>query len=721
MNLLCRQTPSAARSIPRQTCCHSLWVLQRASSPRTGPFAREPRGHGVVAPQPLDSVLEADGSGDDPGRLGKHGPKLLPRPVRPKNDGNGSSKNNGGGGGGGRGGGRGPSGVGERTLASLAAYSGLVGTTALILGNLAGFDLWGEFDWTSLDDLRMAAVASVPLQLLNAALLLPSYSSPQRLPDLGNLEAMEEKLRAEQQQRQQGDQQQPQQQATAAPGVSPAAAEAAPASSAPESASASSPSPAHSAPSPPGSAAGPPGLVPADVWGRSRDGAEAKPAAEDGWTALRSALHLAQGYYISNNPTARLTPAAEAGYTFIDAAAGELLYRGVAMTWLAGWLQDRVYEAGVDETVSYQLPAAAAAAGLPGLGDAFATLGVYGACQCAVAAATATFVVLSVMSRSRRAAQRLEMLMSVASPSSSASTSARSPTGPGGRGTAGDAASGDGKAAAGRGAAGAASGAGARAAAQVLFGPGGPSVGASNAGAVMRRAAAIQAARDAFQILVLNAVFIASGGNLAASYSVSVINQLLISAMQRRGVARMRERSAALARELRAYNTQMQRIASKYKDKLPKAAATRLDTLGPEDDAAAGEAPSTSSAAGSNANSTGSSSGSEPAAAASPSAFAADSTSTSTSSSVSSGSSSSSSSSGDGRISSDGGSGGRLEEGAVQALAAGGGDIPSTGLARAIAMLDRLVPEPPKPAANNKKPRQQQPQQPQPQPQQPLQ
>ena len=42
-------------------------------------------------------------------------------------------------------------------------------------------------------------------------------------------------------------------------------------------------------------------------------------------------------------------------------------------------------------------------------------------------------------------------------------------------------------------------------------------------------------------MLTLNAIFILSGGNLAATYIASIINQLVISAMQRKAGERMRK------------------------------------------------------------------------------------------------------------------------------------------------------------------------------------
>ncbi len=54
----------------------------------------------------------------------------------------------------------------------------------------------------------------------------------------------------------------------------------------------------------------------------------------------------AQGYYISNNPTARLTPLAEGVVAVVDCAAGEMLYRGVALVWLGAWMEVRGWGSG---------------------------------------------------------------------------------------------------------------------------------------------------------------------------------------------------------------------------------------------------------------------------------------------------------------------------------------------------------------------------------------
>ncbi|GIL65210.1 hypothetical protein Vafri_18997 [Volvox africanus] len=734
MQCRCRSTPLKMTWVMKSCNKHTSAAV-RASPTRFDIPGREARG---AASQPQNVFLASDNNRENPNRLGPNGPKLLPRPIRPKSDGGpGSGKGSGGRGGGSGGGGGQPAGFGERTLASLAAYTGLVGTTALVLGKLIGVDLWAQFDWASLDDLMLAVEVSIPLQLINAALLLPSYSSPKQLPDFGNLQTLEANLKSERERQEKGKTPAP---PASSPSPSGAGVEDAPgAIAAAVMTSTAEPPPAAAA-----STTTP--MVPAGLWGRSREGGalKDKQTGEDGLTSLRSALHLAQGNYISNNPTARLTPAAEAAFSFLDTAASEMLYRGVALTWLASWLQDRVYEAGMDEILTYELPAAAATLGLPSARDALATLGVYGACECAVAVGVAAFVAWLAAARSRRAIQRLETFMK--SSSAASSTARRSGESAAGAG-AGAKASGEGEG----------SGGAARAAAQVMFGPGGPSVGISGAAAVMQRAATVQGVRDAIQVLLLNGIFIASGGNLAASYTASVINQLLFSVMQRRGVNRMRERSAALARELKAYNAQMQRIANKYKDKLPPAAASRLDRMTEEDAVGEASVPSSHSAAVTvikDDNTTGNSKASTSTTSSTASTttgngclevYGNSTASTATSSSPSSalphgiegdgtvGSSSNSSSSSSivssSSIDSSGSSGTTSDSvvspiarhvtpdavGSADGLGNASGtnsiDVSSNGsssLVRVLTVLDMLVPEPPKPVAADRKPRQQQ-------------
>lgn len=577
-------------------------------APTTGP-SRAPS----TDPQLVKPV--GDGQPD----LGAHGPKLLPRPQRkqqPKPSG------------------PPPPSPGERTLASLAVYVGLVGTTAILMANAAGIDLWGSFRWSDTDDLLLALQLSLPLQAVNALLLLPSYSS-WKLPTLTDLVTVEDKLRSEQQARLQThlkEQQQQQQQSDAASAPTctsasasspvPAASDRADADQQPSTSHASlAPAPAASPAGPgPGSSSGPPpGAIPASAWGWGRSGGGPGGKGDGGdsgaWrlggtdlTGLKDALHLAQGYYISNNPTARLTPLAEGVVAVVDCAAGEMLYRGVALVWLAAWMEDRVYEAGLDELLTVDVPRLAAQLGGPQAVSAVEALGTQGMCEVAVAGGVVAFVVWSVMRRAKRATSRLTMLLSqfqratggssssssgaskgagqkgslndllrTLKPSEPSSSSSSSPSSSTSTPTSSSSSSSsssklDGQQGQGQGsgqqakAPGRAADEAARVSLQ-LGSMGGQPVGAV---AVMENAAAIQAVRDAAQVALLNGIFIATGGNLAASFAAAAANQLLLSAMQRRGLARMKERSAAMARELKAYNVELAKIANKYKDRLPK-------------------------------------------------------------------------------------------------------------------------------------------------------
>lgn len=72
-----------------------------------------------------------------------------------------------------------------------------------------------------------------------------------------------------------------------------------------------------------------------------------------------------------------------------------------------------MYELGLDELISYQLPSTVAEWGGPRAADAVAALGVYGIAECAAASGVVLFVVWSVLNASRRATQRLESLIGV--------------------------------------------------------------------------------------------------------------------------------------------------------------------------------------------------------------------------------------------------------------------------------------------------------------------
>jgi hypothetical protein len=43
--------------------------------------------------------------------------------------------------------------------------------------------------------------------------------------------------------------------------------------------------------------------------------------------------------------------ALEAAIILVEALSGEMLYRAVAITWIAAWITDRLYEGGADDDI----------------------------------------------------------------------------------------------------------------------------------------------------------------------------------------------------------------------------------------------------------------------------------------------------------------------------------------------------------------------------------
>lgn len=84
---------------------------------------------------------------------------------------------------------------------------------------------------------------------------------------------------------------------------------------------------------------------------------------------------------------------------------------------------------------------------------------------------------------------------------------------------------------------------------------------------VMRLAGGIQGARNTLQTAVLSFVFVSTGGNIAASYCTSLVNQAVFSLLQRHSSERMRLRSAELAAELKGFNENLRIIRDKQNEK----------------------------------------------------------------------------------------------------------------------------------------------------------
>jgi hypothetical protein len=329
-------------------------------------------------------------------------------------------------------------------LASLLAYSGLVGSVAVAAASALELDPFGNFHWDQQDITRALLMAS-PVYAFTMLIMLPEWSQ-WSLPDLGELTSSSapsfkgssaDALRAGKQQAE-APAAAPPAAGADAPGAdaSPAAAQAAEASDEPWlSRPPVSPSAAadEGTAQPSTSAPSQPELQPASPAPRSRfgmdgpivssNGAPWRPSQQGGSSsgralaAFKDAMHLAQGYYIGNNPSkarlphlapfARLlagcllacllllavlhhqagpsprpgpphlppqprgrprphlpcapatpTPplqglsvALEAAIILVESLSGEMLYRGVAITWAAAWITDRLYEAGADDDI----------------------------------------------------------------------------------------------------------------------------------------------------------------------------------------------------------------------------------------------------------------------------------------------------------------------------------------------------------------------------------
>jgi hypothetical protein len=248
----------------------------------------------------------------------------------------------------------------EQSLAGILAFTGLMGSCATGLAWLCHVDPFGSFHW-DLQDMLTGLKFMLPVYLMNIAILLPSYSS-WKLPDAETFLARKQAMLA----------------ATAPqPNVeNPEAAASAGQAAAVEHTDAESsgsnrkndmvgePNITTSSSRPglggamlPAAAAGP--------TGRSVLPAGTEPATRTFLQGLRDALHLSQGHYLNLNPQAQLPPALELGTLTVECMAAEMLYRAVALQATGGWLLDRWYEAGGDELLlGASLAAGGGAAGV---------------------------------------------------------------------------------------------------------------------------------------------------------------------------------------------------------------------------------------------------------------------------------------------------------------------------------------------------------------------
>lgn len=83
----------------------------------------------------------------------------------------------------------------------------------------------------------------------------------------------------------------------------------------------------------------------------------------------------------------------------------------------------------------------------------------------------------------------------------------------------------------------------------------------------IRLANAIQGCRNVTQTLCFNFMFAATGGNLAATYTASMLNQTVFSIFQHYATQRTRRRAAELAEELEEFTVKLSHMKTRLKKK----------------------------------------------------------------------------------------------------------------------------------------------------------
>jgi hypothetical protein len=466
---------------------------------------------------------------------------------------------------------------------------------------MPGIDLFGGFHWDAAD-VSLALKLMLPVYGLNLLIMLPNYSS-WKLPEVtaesqaAMVEAIAKWSARKGSKGSSGGSAgadasaAAREQAAAAAGVAAAAGEAPAAEAAAASQAAAEPTNhlpaeqttdvASSAPAAAGDAA----LASSSSSSSSVATAEASTAAstatpgsssskaEDSWFSkqlkspavmrMRDALYMAQGHYLSINPAVVLPLPLQATVLLVDCLAAELLYRSVALQLAGGWIGDRMVEAGADDVLESLL------AGLP-------VLPTHASGQLvAVALLSAAWGVV-VLRNMQRMARRPQLMLGAQgrqaagqlltdlqekhrrqqqqqqqqqqqhkdAGSSSSSTGAsqpdsKAPSSPKDQQQQQDSAS---RAAADWAVAAAKAAAGAQQQQQ----QGGPTlepqwsrrIPSTLSGLALSQL--VQGARDIGQMTALGLSFVLTG-NLAAPFTAAVVNQALMSALQKRGLERARQ------------------------------------------------------------------------------------------------------------------------------------------------------------------------------------
>jgi hypothetical protein len=313
--------------------------------------------------------------------------------------------------------------------------------------------------------------------------------------------------------------------------------------------------------------------------------------AEDSWFSrqlkspsimrMRDALYMAQGHYLSINPAVVLPLPLRATVLLADCLAAELLYRSVALQLAGGWIGDRMVEAGADDVLESLL------AGLP-------VLPTHASGQLVALALLSAASGVAVLRNMQRVARRPQLVLGAqgrqaagqlltdlqekhrrqqrqqqqqkdasnssnssdagSSSSSSNSTAASQPDSKAPSSSSEQQQQSASRAAADWAVAAAKAAAGTQQQQQQQ--PGGPTpdpqwsrrIPSTLSGLALSQS--VQGARDIGQMTALGLSFVLTG-NLAAPFAAAVVNQVLMSALQTRGMARARQVGCCAAPALR--------------------------------------------------------------------------------------------------------------------------------------------------------------------------
>ena len=403
-----------------------------------------------------------------------------------------------------------PSGL--KIVAGLGVYTGLIGSLAFLIAYATDLDLWSMFDWSS-KDVPISLAYLLPLQIINSLIMLPDFSSLDfsSVPkDVSVMKKYERKPEPEQRPAAEAPE----------PILDLSTLDTRPLSSFSQAAS-----------NPPASAvATPESVVSAASWGK--EDVKRRLQKQMSRFPLRDAFFIAQSHFAANNPTAGLNLGVEILSTSISSLSTELLYRGVSISLLASWINDRLYEGGCDDFIS--LPSCI----LFLLGHSEGSLmsleplpmGTYEAARWAASMAlvglSVSLVIRKLVASSKIPVPIIIQEVDNDKPDALVSDKKKKKLD------------------------------------SLKLRKG------LEFKDTIKIANAIQGCRNVSQTLCLNFIFAATGGNLAASYAASIVNQAIFSVLQHCVTLKIKARSVQLAAELKDFNEKLRDIQTRQEMRL---------------------------------------------------------------------------------------------------------------------------------------------------------